>query len=100
MIRLTYDTEFLDFKNYRVGLKNELKEKRMERRITPKIHNSAQKEKSKALGLDEQRKSLTPHGVNLLKVKSDKEPTETKSTLEFLLNTLSRSFNLTVKQAA
>mmetsp|Transcript_9412 Transcript_9412/g.14391 ORF Transcript_9412/g.14391 Transcript_9412/m.14391 type:complete len:143 (+) Transcript_9412:633-1061(+) len=39
-------------------------------------------------------------GVNILKMKTDLHPSETKSTLEFILNTLCKSMNLKPRHAA
>lgn len=39
-------------------------------------------------------------GLNLLRMKTDRDPTEAESSLEFMLVTLSRSFKISAKQAA
>ena len=51
-------------------------------------------------GLQTMQKKLIKDGVDIMKMDLRRDPTETESTLEFILNTLCKALNMKPKQAA
>jgi hypothetical protein len=87
IVRLTNDKEVLQFKDFR-------------RDDRPEISAADTGAGNGRRGVQTNQRKNIRDGVDIMSMDTKKEPSDTESTLEFILNTLCRALNMKPKQAA
>jgi hypothetical protein len=88
MKRISGDVDILNFTDYRKD----------DRKITNKA--DLDQASGGRRGLQSTQKKPVKDGVDIMQMDITKDPSQTESTLEFILNTLCRALNMKPKQAA
>jgi hypothetical protein len=92
MVRISGDSEILNFNDYR---KDDRKANRNGENATnvDELSRSANGRR----GLQSSQKKAVKDGVDIMQMDTVKEPSQTESTLEFILNTLCRALSMKPK---
>ena len=92
MKRITGDPEILNFDNYR----------KEDRKLGDTVRSSMMRGTNHSNNGRSQptQKKVVKDGVDIMQMDTSKEPSDTESTLEFILNTLCRALSMKPKQSA
>lgn len=95
MVRISGDKEILNFNDYR-------KDDRKFNKAGDNGPNVDELNRSAngRRGLQSTQKKAVKDGVDIMQMDTSKEPSQTESTLEFILNTLCRALSMKPKQSA